>query len=227
MPDGIPGAEASSGATTVMGDATANANLPASGEGTGARPDEVLIERFLRGEEAAFHQLVGRYKRDMVNYLYRMVGDVGWAEDLAQDVFLKVFLKARNFRARSKFSTWLYRIAHNRAIDFLKRRKHEPKLVLHRPSEGDREERDFEIPSRGMSPDDETVRNELEARVMSVIDAMDEKYRTIFVLCAMKRLSYEEAAAVTGLSVKTVSSRLCRARKFFRAKARPFLDHAI
>jgi RNA polymerase sigma-70 factor (ECF subfamily) len=199
----------------------------AAGQAEPVRSDELLIDRFRRGDRSAFGEIVERYKKEMVNYLYRLVGDAGWAEDLAQDVFLKVYLKADHFRARSKFSTWLYRIAHNRGVDFLKRRRHEPKLVLTAGSEKTGEVRDFDVVDHRDSPDGETHRGEMEKRIMGIVEEMDDKYREVFVLCAMKRLSYEDAAEVLDCSVKTVSSRLCRARKFFRAKVQPFLDVQI
>lgn len=208
-----------------MGETVTEARQPQlSGEAMDERTDEVLLERFVDGDEAAFDELVLRYKREMVTYLERMVGDAGWAEDLAQDVFLKVYLKAGAFRARARFSTWLYRIAHNRAVDFLKRRKHEPRLVLHGARETGADDREMPILDARGGPQECSSRRELEGKILDVVNGMDEKYRTVFVLCAMQRLSYEEAAEVTDLPVKTVSSRLCRARKLFRAKVRPYLD---
>ena len=195
-----------------------------AGETMTRKPDELLIDRFQRGEEDAFHEIVVRYKTELVSYLTRTVGDNGWAEDLAQDVFLKVFLNAGNFKARSRFSTWLYRIAHNRAVDFLKRKKHEPLLVLNAPRDSEQTDMPLGVLDRSQGPEQASLRNELEEKIMEIIDQMEEKYRTVFVLCAMQRLSYEEASEVTGLPVKTVSSRLCRARKFFRARAQPLLD---
>jgi RNA polymerase sigma-70 factor (ECF subfamily) len=138
-----------------------------------------------------------------------------------------VFLKAGKFKAKSRFSTWLYRIAHNRAIDFLKRRRHEPKLVLNARARPEGDEGDYEIPSSADDPSEISQRRELETKVMEVIGEMEDKYRSVFVLCAMKKLSYEDASGITGLPVKTVSSRLCRARKFFRARVQPFLDASI
>jgi RNA polymerase sigma-70 factor (ECF subfamily) len=226
MPDGKPGAEKAFPRWVQMSDtATKGPDSRVFGESMEQRSDELLIDQFVRGDEDSFKELVERYKRDIVSYVFRLVGDAGWAEDLAQDVFLKVYLKARDFRAKARFSTWLYRIAHNRAVDFLKRKKHEPKLVLHGGPEGGGAEPI--MPNRHEGPHETSMRNELEAKLLGIVSDMDEKYRTVFVLCAMQRLSYEDAADVTGLSVKTVSSRLCRARKVFRAQAGPYLDRPL
>ncbi len=204
---------------------TAASELRVPGEAIGPEiPDKLLVDRFRNGEKAAFHALVNRYKDSMVGYMFRIVNDAAWAEDLAQDVFLKLFLNAGKFRAESRFSTWIFRIAHNRAMDYLKRRKNEPRLVLDSADDAPGEEKSYEMRDFRETPAMESQMKEVEDGVMRVIQEMDEKYRSVFVLCAMQRMSYEDASEATGLPVKTVSSRLCRARRFFRAKAGRWID---
>ncbi len=186
-------------------------------------PDRALVEALQKGDRDAFRELMSRHKGGITSYLYRRVADRYWAEDLAQEVFLRAFRKIGTFKSQARFSTWLYRIAHNLSIDFLKRRKLEPRLKNMGGGETEGAP-PFEVEAFGNDPGEEAVRRELREKVLETVQGLAKKYRDVFVLCTLQGLSYEEAAEVLDLSVKTVSSRLCRARKRFKARVEPFLD---
>jgi RNA polymerase sigma-70 factor (ECF subfamily) len=177
--------------------------------------DTELVVRALSGREDGFEELVRRYQRPIVAYVYRMVGDYDSALDLAQEVFIKVYNSLGRYRPEFKFSTWIYRIAHNAAIDHLRRqgaaRTEEMEV------EG-QEGTTFEKPlaSKGPTPEQETERGERRAEIEGVVAQLSPAYRELIVLRHSHDLSYDEIAEVTGLPLGTVKNRIFRAREAMR-----------
>jgi RNA polymerase sigma-70 factor (ECF subfamily) len=189
----------------------------------GRRSDESLVASLQGGDREAFAELMERHKTGITSYLFRRVGDRDWAEDLAQEVFFRVFQKATTFKSEARFTTWLYRIAHNLSVDFLKRKRLEPRLgIVGR--QDDSQGGGFEATDPDADPKEEVMRRETARKVFEAIEQLGPKYKDVFVLCALQGVRYEEAAGILGLSVKTVSSRLCRARKKFRGKIASVAD---
>lgn len=198
--------------------------------GSGRRPaheltDEALMVRFQGGDRLAYRLLVERYSREITAFTARLLGDRVWAEDLTQDVFLKLYQKGHTFRAESKLSTWLYRVARNACYDFMKRRKHEPRLM---PTGGhDSSARPTAMlpePVSGQAgPSRRLEQAEVKEHVMAALDALPKRFRDPFVLVVLQGKSYDVAAELVGCSVKTLSSRLSRARNRFRIAIAPYL----
>ncbi|MBL8722556.1 MAG: sigma-70 family RNA polymerase sigma factor [Planctomycetes bacterium] len=202
--------------------------------------DQELIAAVLAGSEAAFAQLVERYRDRLFRLLGRYCRDPIEVEDLAQDVFLKVFRKLHTFQGDSAFYTWLYRIAVNAATDRLARASHRRlKLVgddamldgtfggggsrsaeegphgSGSPGRGDGRPRQGEVDRD--DPAAPLLRDELVAATRRIVDGLPEKYRTILILREFEDLSYTEIAAVLQCNLGTVESRLFRARQRFKA----------
>jgi RNA polymerase sigma-70 factor (ECF subfamily) len=178
-------------------------------------PDGELITAILAGSEAAFAQLVDRYKDRVFRLLGRYCRDSVECEDLAQDVFLKVFRKLHTFQHESAFFTWLYRIAVNAATDHLSRASHrrlrlvddEATLDAHGPG---RDHDDSQNPAAPL------MTAELAAVTRQIVATLPEKFRTILVLREFEDLSYNEIADVLQIQLGTVESRLFRARQRFK-----------
>ncbi|MCA9320808.1 MAG: sigma-70 family RNA polymerase sigma factor [Planctomycetes bacterium] len=169
--------------------------------------------RVAEGDVQAYETLYHRYKNRILTFVYRYVGDREWAEDLTQDVFLKLYRNPRAFDPRSRFLTWLFAVARNLSIDFL--RKKRPAATLS-PQNEDGETGQIEVPvDEAKSPLQMTLMHELEENLQGVLETLSDKLREVFILCAMQGLSYEEVAQVVGCPAKTVSSRLARARERF------------
>jgi RNA polymerase sigma-70 factor (ECF subfamily) len=174
-------------------------------------PDQELIAATLAGSEAAFEGLVVRYQDRLFRLLGRYCRDAVECEDLAQEVFLKVFRKLHTFQGDSAFYTWLYRIAVNAATDHISRassrrlRLVDDDAVL--DTGGEREEQ---------SPSAPLLRDELAAVTRAIVDSLPEKFRTILVLREFEDLSYTEIAEVLQIQLGTVESRLFRARQRFK-----------
>lgn len=180
-----------------------------------AAADGELVVRALAGREEGFEELVRRYQRPIVAYVYRMVGDYDAALDLAQEVFIKVYNSLTRYRPEFKFSTWIYRIAHNAAIDHLRRAAPARTEDLEVECEGGRT---FEKPlaSRAPTPEQETERGERRAEIEDAVCQLQPAYRELIVLRHSHDLSYDEIAEVTGLPLGTVKNRIFRAREAMR-----------
>lgn len=178
-----------------------------------ATADSDLVASAASGLERGFEELVRRYQRPISSYVYRMVGDYDAALDLTQEIFIKVYGSLSRYRPEFKFSTWIYKIAHNAAVDYLRRsalREH----PLINGVEGDHYE--LPIECSGLSPEQESEREERRVEVESVVRALPATYRELIVLRHSQDLTYEEIVEVTGLPLGTVKNRLFRAREMMR-----------
>lgn len=187
-------------------------------------PDEALVERSLDGDRDAFEALVRRHQRGVVNYIYRLTGLRDGAADLAQEVFLKVYLSLASFDPRYRFATWLYRIASNCAIDQLRRRQVRT-LSLSEPADGSDDGPPPPTPA-GTDPDPHDVMRlrELEARLDRAIAELPTAYRQLILLRHRHHQRYDEIARITGLPLGTVKNRIFRARGILRARLADLVD---
>ena len=179
----------------------------------GALADGELVLTAVAGRESAFEELVRRYQRPIASYVYRMVGDYDAALDLTQEVFIKVYNSLDRYRSEFKFSTWIYKIAHNAAIDHLRRHSVRDQ-ILTAGIDGTRSE--IVIESRRLTPEQESEREERRSEIESVVQTLPAAYRELIVLRHSHDLSYDEIAEVTGLPLGTVKNRLFRAREAMR-----------
>ena len=179
----------------------------------GGLADGELVQSALAGRETSFEELVRRYQRPIAAYVYRMVGDYDAALDLTQEVFIKVYNSLTRYRSEFKFSTWIYKIAHNAAIDHLRRHAVRDQALT---SGIDGEHREVLIESRRLTPEQESERKERRTEIESVVQLLPAAYRELIVLRHSQDLSYDEIAEVTGLPLGTVKNRLFRARESMR-----------
>lgn len=175
--------------------------------------DGELVLTAVSGREAAFEELVRRYQRPIASYVYRMVGDYDSALDLTQEVFIKVYNSLARYRSEFKFSTWIYKIAHNTAIDHLRRHTVRDQIMT---IGGDGTRSEIAIDSRRLTPEQESEREERRSEIESVVQSLPAAYRELIVLRHSHDLSYDEIAEVTGLPLGTVKNRLFRAREAMR-----------
>lgn len=173
--------------------------------------DTELVRTALAGRESGFEELVRRYQRPIAAYVYRMVGDYDAALDLTQEVFIKVYGSLSRYRAEFKFSTWIYKIAHNAAIDHLRRGAARETAIT-----SDEDRPALAVESRRLTPEQESERNERCSEIEVVVQMLTPAYRELIVLRHSNDLSYEEIAEVTGLPLGTVKNRLFRAREAMR-----------
>jgi RNA polymerase sigma-70 factor (ECF subfamily) len=191
--------------------------FPLSLENLTGVADYELVSRAIAGREDGFEELVRRYQRPIAAYVYRMVGNYDAALDLTQEVFIKVYGSLARYRSEYKFSTWIYRIAHNSAIDHLRRAGTGRMEELEQTSN---ETGAYEKPfaSGALTPEQESERAERRAEIEEVVETLPPVYKELIVLRHAHDMSYDEIAEVTGLPLGTVKNRIFRAREAMRAE---------
>src|SRR5881409_1303239 len=187
--------------------------------------DAAVVSAFLGGEERAFQELVDRYQTRLLNFINRTIGDRERAEDLVQEVFIRVFRHLHRFDRTKKFSTWVYTIASNLAKNELRNRSRNP-LVLFQTIKGnwDDEDRPLQFEDTTSRPDDLFRKRHLRELVEETVAKLPEHHRQVFVLRELEGKSYEEIAEITSCNLGTVKSRLNRARTAFAAIIEPYVD---
>jgi RNA polymerase sigma-70 factor, ECF subfamily len=194
---------------------------PLFAENIGSVTDRELVATAVTGAEGGFEELVKRYQRPISAYVYRMVGNYESALDLTQEIFMKVYGSLNKYRSEFKFSTWIYKIAHNAAVDHLRRNSAREQSIV-KGSEGDQYE--LPIESGRLSPELESERKERRGEIETVIRSLPAAYRELIILRHSQDLTYEEIVEVTGLPLGTVKNRLFRAREMMRQQ---FVDRGI
>ncbi len=181
--------------------------------------DNTLISAYLEGNEHAFEVLVTRYQSRLVNYLNRMIHDYEMSVDLAQEAFIRVYRNANRYQGQYQFSTWLYRIATNLAIDEMRRRERKGRVFFHNIMNWVQgEEESYVLPDLRQSPERALDQSEKLSRLQGAIDSLPGKYRLAFVLKEAQEFSYEETSRILEVSLGTVKSRVHRAKMLLREK---------
>jgi RNA polymerase sigma-70 factor (ECF subfamily) len=192
-----------------------------------SRRDFALLQRCQDNDRAAFDEIVGLYQGKIYNYILRMTGDRDDADDLAQEVFLRMYTSLPNFRNQASLGTWLFRIASNLCIDRFRRNKKRRAIAYSldeavADDEGHVESRG-NIPDVTYEPQNVLERAETTRQIERALQALPEKLRTVILLYDAEGLPYEEIAKVVGCPLGTVKSRLFNARLQLRKELGPYL----
>ncbi|HLN33331.1 MAG TPA: sigma-70 family RNA polymerase sigma factor [Gemmataceae bacterium] len=203
--------------------------MPAIGE-TSAQlalrdPDTRLMLSVRDDQPGAFEELVEHYQNRLVGVLHHLVGNATEAEDLAQEVFLRVYRARKKYRARCKFSTWLFTIANNLALNSLRARQRKPVVPLNTRDSGPLGPRPAErlVKDSGSQPSKRIQQQEMAAVVRKALDGLNERQRMAVLLNKFEDMNYAEIAEVMGLTTKGVKSLLCRARTNLRAVLQSYI----
>jgi len=184
-----------------------------------------LVERIKAGDDQAFDLLMGRYKRPVLHFVYRMTHDVSVADDLAQDVFVRVYQNIRKpsfRRTPAAFSSWLFQVTRNATLDYLRWRKRHPSESL-----AVMDEHGEAIPARTRSAPEEAVAHETREAIAASVALLPEDQRTVLLLAEYEDLPHAEIADVLKCSVKSVEGRLFRARRFLRHRLSQFFHESL
>ena len=184
--------------------------------------DWSLVEQVRAGDDRAFDALMGKYSRPILNFVWRMIGDAGEAEDVAQEVFVRAYRGMREGRCRktdAKFSTWLFQVARNAALDAVRRRGRHPAASLAALEEsGGQPAITQQTAAREMA-----TREDLD-EIAAAVSRLPEDQRAALLLSEYEDFSQAEIAATLRCSVKSVESRLYRARQFLRRQLAHLLE---
>lgn len=184
-----------------------------------ARSDQEIVALARAGEEAGYRELIRRYERPVFSLLYRMVGDRELAEDLTQETFIKALNAIASYRPEFKFSSWIFKIANNAAIDQLRRRE-VPTLSLegspHASTPEAVEATALQLGDRGESPLEAVEARELGGQIEAAIARLRPEYRACILLRHVEGCAYEEIARILNLPLGTVKTYIHRARHELR-----------
>jgi RNA polymerase sigma-70 factor (ECF subfamily) len=178
-----------------------------------------------QGDEASFELLLQRYRIPLCHFLNRMVRDQALAEDLAQEVFLRVYRARREYVPSAKFTTWMFRIATNLALNSMRDNRHrQSDLSLDAPAQAaDGSEMPLDVPDGAPRVEDRMVENERIAVIRRAIDALPEKQRAAVLLHKYQEMDYDQIAHILGCSVSALKSLLFRAYEALRVELAPLV----
>ncbi len=243
--DGNPGEETAYGAQPSGSDgvpedmATMVLNGPALGTGAALRPgetraalrdeldpksDAAIMLRVAEGDEAGFNYLAAKYQRPMIHFLYRMVGNQAVAEELAQEVFLRVYRARSSYRAEARFTTWLYRIATNLAVNHARDTRHERSaqtVYLDQPDEESGTTPD--VADDEPTAEQQLLRDERMAAIRRHVMALPERQRMAVLMHKYQGMDYRQIGDVLKLSESATKSLLFRAYQTLRDKLKDFV----
>ncbi len=198
-------------------------------EAQAARPlstvsDADVMLRVKAGDDSAFEYLVQKYRRPMVSYMYRMCHNAAAAEDLAQEVFLRVYRSRGNYQPSAKFTTWLYRIATNLAVNHARDSRHERPENTVSVDEPDQETGlTLDLRDMSLSAEEALLRRERMAAIRQRVQALPERQRTAVVMHKYQQMDYREISEVLKLSESATKSLLFRAYETLRVQLKEFL----
>jgi RNA polymerase sigma-70 factor (ECF subfamily) len=180
-----------------------------------AQLDYRLVKAAIDGDQKAYAQLMDRYRDSIYFMLLKMVNDRDDADDLTIEAFGKAFNKLHQYTPNYAFSTWLFKIASNNCIDFIRKKKKKQLLSLDKPIEGnDGGEMTMDVPSGTLDPEEAYIKEQKKILMHGVVEKLKPRYRTLVELRYFKEFSYEEIAQELDLPLGTVKAQLFRAREF-------------
>jgi RNA polymerase sigma-70 factor, ECF subfamily len=194
-----------------------------------ARTDVQLMLDVKAGDEQSFELLLRKYRTPLVNFLYRMVRDTSVAEDLAQEVFLRVYRARKEYAPSAKFTTWMFRIATNLALNSVRDNRHRKMEISMDQSviTGEEEQRPLEVPDRAPSVEQELVARCRAELIMKAIHSLPEKQRAAVLLHKYQELDYDEIARVLECSESALKSLLFRAYETLRVELAPLVSPTV
>lgn len=175
-----------------------------------------LVKKCAEGDEQAFDVLVKTYQTKIINIAYGMLQDREEANDIAQEVFIKLYRKIGSFSGEASLDTWIHRVTVNASLDVLRKRGRRVRTVPLETENDDAQTVELPVADDRSSPEKVTLQNERRRMLLEAIGRLGEKYRSVLVLREFEDLDYEQIATVLDISVGTVKSRLNRAREKLR-----------
>ncbi|TAK62257.1 MAG: sigma-70 family RNA polymerase sigma factor [Bacteroidetes bacterium] len=181
--------------------------------------DSGLIHAAIKGNQEAYKRLMKKYYTSLSHLIYKLVHDREEVEDLTQEAFIKAFASLKNFNEEYAFSTWLFKIATNNAIDYLRKKKLEA-FSINKPLESEDSDYMFELPDSTYEPDKDVIGKQRAAFIEEAISSLPEKYRKVILLRHKEERDYSEIAKILKLPIGTVKAHIFRARELLYKKLR-------
>jgi RNA polymerase sigma-70 factor (ECF subfamily) len=192
-----------------------------------ARSDVQLMLDVKSGDDSSFELLLRKYRTPLVNFLYRLVRDSAAAEDLAQEVFLRVYRARGQYMPTAKFTTWMFRIATNLAFNSLRDGRHRQlEISVDRAGDGESDQPVLEVADRQPNIEVELMRRDRAALIRRAVESLPEKQRAAVLLHKYQEMDYDEIARILGCSESALKSLLFRAYETLRVELAPLVEPA-
>jgi RNA polymerase sigma-70 factor, ECF subfamily len=212
------------GATSAVAGANTDGDLPGGVSSFGVLDDAEVMLRVKAGDDSAFDYLVAKYRRPMVSFMYRMSHNGAVAEELAQEVFLRVYRSREKYSADAKFTTWLYRIATNLAVNHARDTKYErPEVTTSIDEANEDTGLKIDVPDASLNAEQTIMRRERLQAIKRHVQALPERQRTAVLMHKYQGMDYRQIAEVLKLSESATKSLLFRAYETLREKLREFV----
>ncbi len=208
----------------AMGGGSRQPQLAVEAGASGELSDAQVMLKVKAGDDSAFDYLVQKYRRPMMSFMYRMAHNAAVAEDLAQEVFLRVYRSRENYEASAKFTTWLYRIATNLAVNHARdTRQERPENTVNIDEPAEESGRTFDVPDAAPTAEENLVRRERLAAIRQRVEALPERQRLAVVMHKYQQMDYRQIADVLKLSESATKSLLFRAYETLREQLKEFI----
>ena len=187
-------------------------NSPRKNASASSLEDDALVSEALAGREDSYSKLVDKYQKSLYFHIRKMIKEVELVDDLVQEVFMKAFHNLNSYSNEYAFSTWIYRIATNHTIDYLRKKKLQT-LSIDQPYKTKDGDMEMQLPDESFSTDMPVMKKERKAVVQEAIDDLPEKYRLVIEMRHMEEKTYQEIADILDLPLGTVKAHIFRARE--------------
>ena len=188
------------------------------------KEDAHLIHSALRGDQAAYKKLMKKYHDQIANLIYRIIHQREQVEDLAQEVFIKAFASLGSFNEEYAFSTWLYKIATNSSIDYIRKKKLRT-FSIDKPIAMEESDTTYELPDSTYEPDKHIIQRQRSHLIQEAINKLPEKYKKVITLRHSEERDYSEIAKILKLPIGTVKAHIFRARELLNKYLRSKISH--
>jgi RNA polymerase sigma-70 factor, ECF subfamily len=200
------------------------AALSSAAAGGEETSDAQVMLRVKAGDQSSFDYLVQKYRRPMISFMYRMARNTAAAEDLAQEVFLRVYRSRESYEASAKFTTWLYRIATNLAVNHARDTRHErPEVTVSLDEPNEESGTTLELPDGNLTAEQNLVRRERMLAIRSKVEALPEQQRLAVIMHKYQQMDYKQIAEVLKKSESATKSLLFRAYETLREQLKEFV----
>lgn len=197
---------------SAQSDTTSDKKSPRENASESSLEDDVLVKKAKGGDEKAYKKLVDKYERALYFHILKMVKDREQVEDLVQEAFVKAFDNLNTYSTNYAFSTWLYRIATNNTIDYLRKKKLNT-LSIDKPMKTKSGEMEMQLPDESASTDRDIIKKQRKKIVQNAIADLPEKYRKVIELRHMEEKTYKEISDILDKPLGTVKAHIFRARE--------------
>ena len=188
------------------------------------KEDKTLIHAALKGNQTAFKRLMKKYHDQISNLIYRIIHRREQVEDLTQEVFIKAFASLKNFNEEYAFSTWLYKIATNSSIDYIRKKKLST-FSIDKPIAMEESDSTYELPDSTYEPDKHIIQRQRYHLIQEAINQLPEKYKRVIILRHNEELDYSEIAKMLKLPIGTIKAHIFRARELLNKYLRDKISH--